>query len=157
MIDSKQKWIALAAFLLVVLGVGFTIGLTIRPGAWYESLNKPFFTPPNWVFGPMWTFVYILIAIAGWRVWLTEGARSLAFGVWALQMALNWAWTPLFFGAQEIGLGLIVILSLLAVCVFFAVRVRDRQARLCFIPYIAWLTYASALNMGIFLLNQGGV
>lgn len=153
MSDPKFKWLALSAFLFVVLAVGFTIGLTIRPGEWYQTLDRPFFTPPDRVFGPAWTVVYILIAVAGWRVWLTEGIRSTSLGLWALQMALNWAWTPTFFGAHQIGLGLLVILLLLAVSVLFTIRVRDRLASRCFVPYLAWLAYASALNLAIFVLN----
>lgn len=108
----------LAFFVIGVVGVGFAIGLTIRPGAWYESLEKPFFTPPNWVFGPVWTVVYVLIAIAGWRVALSEGFSSAAFRLWGLQMVLNWAWTPIFFGAHSISLGLVTILSLSTVAIF---------------------------------------
>jgi tryptophan-rich sensory protein len=151
--EPRFKWVSLLAFLFVVLAVGFTIGLTIRPGEWYQALAKPFFTPPNWVFGPIWTIVYILIAIAGWRAWLKHGARTFPFALWMLQMVLNWAWTPLFFGAQQIALGLFIILLLLVVAVLFTVRAHDRQASLCFIPYIAWLIYASALNLAIFVLN----
>lgn len=136
-----------------VVGVGFAIGLTIRPGAWYESLEKPFFTPPNWVFGPVWTVVYLLIAIAGWRVALSEGFSSSAFRLWGLQMVLNWAWTPIFFGAHSISLGLITILSLSAVAMFFMAKARDGWAFWCFAPYIVWLCYASALNAAILALN----
>jgi tryptophan-rich sensory protein len=147
------RWVVLAAFLVVVLGVGFTIGMTVRPGAWYEALYKPFFTPPNWLFGPAWTIVYTLIAIAGWRVWLTAGIGSVPAGLWIAQMVLNWAWSPVFFGAHLPGAGLAVILALLAVSLMFIARVRDRVARWCFVPYVAWLTYATALNLAIVVLN----
>jgi benzodiazapine receptor len=149
----KFRLVVLAVFLVVVLAVGFTIGLTIRPGAWYAALNKPFFTPPNWVFGPVWTIVYILIALAGWRVALTEGFRSTSFRLWLLQMVLNWAWTPIFFGAHLVAPGLAVILSLLAVTLLFIRLSTDAVARWCFAPYAAWLCYASALNGAILALN----
>jgi translocator protein len=151
--SGKFSLVVLATFLIVVLGVGFSIGLTIRPGAWYASLNKPSFTPPNWVFGPAWTIVYILIAVAGWRVALTEGFRSTAFILWGLQMILNWAWTPTFFGAHLILPGLVIILSLFTVAVMFMVRARDRLAAWCFGPYVGWLCYASSLNAAIWVLN----
>lgn len=151
--EAKSRLIILCMFFAVVLGVGFAIGLTIRPGEWYQSLNKPFFTPPNWVFGPIWTIVYILIAVAGWRVAVTAGFRSGAFRLWLLQMALNWAWTPTFFGAHLIGPGLAVIVSLLAVTVWFIVRTKDAIARWCFAPYVVWLGYASALNAAILVVN----
>ena len=109
-----NRIVSLLIFLVVVLGVGFTIGLTIRPGDWYEALSKPFFTPPNWLFGPAWTLVYTLVALAGWRVLVKEGPNSPAFRLWLVQMVLNWAWTPVFFGLHQIGIGLVVIVCLLA-------------------------------------------
>lgn len=153
MTSVMSKWLGLAAFLIVVLSVGFTIGMTIRHGEWYQSLEKPFFTPPNWVFRPTWTVVYILIAVAGWRVCLTEGMTSAAFGFWVAQMALNWAWTPMFFGAHWTEFGLFIILSLLGVSFAFMARAKDRVATLCFAPYVVWLLYASALNVAIVALN----
>lgn len=144
---------ALALFLVVVLGVGFTIGLTIRPGMWYQGIEKPVFTPPNWVFGPVWTVVYLLIAVAGWRIWTIYGAGSRLFGLWIVQMLLNWAWTPVFFGAHLMGLGLVTILTLLGVVLVMAFTARDRVVSLCLAPYCLWLGYASALNGAIWLLN----
>lgn len=153
MSEAKFRLVVLGLFLVVVLGVGFAIGLTIRPGEWYASLQKPFFTPPNWVFGPVWTVVYVLIAIAGWRVAMTEGFGSPSFRLWGVQMILNWAWTPIFFGAQLILPGLAVILALLAVALAFVMRVSDGVARWCFGPYVLWLAYASTLNAAIAFLN----
>lgn len=95
----------------------------------------------------------LLIAIAGWRVALSEGFSSSAFRLWGLQMVLNWAWTPIFFGAHSISLGLITILSLSAVAMFFMAKARDGWAFWCFAPYIVWLCYASALNAAILALN----
>jgi len=145
--------IFLAIFVSVVVGVGFAIGLTVRPGDWYQSLDKPFFTPPSWVFGPVWTVVYILIGVAGWRVALTEGFRAKSFGIWAAQMLLNWLWTPVFFGAHLVAPGLAVILALLVVVMMFMAIVVDRVAFWCFAPYAVWLAYASALNGAILILN----
>lgn len=153
MTPSPHRYVWLITFLIVVLGVGFTIGLTIRPGEWYQALNKPFFTPPNWLFGPAWTLVYVLIAIAGWRVTITEGPTSAAFGLWLGQMLLNWAWTPVFFGLHRIGLGLTVIVCLLVIVLIFMAKPGDRVARRCFAPYALWLCYATALNAAIFVLN----
>jgi tryptophan-rich sensory protein len=150
---SPKRFVWLIVFLVIVLGVGFTIGLTIRPGAWYQTLEKPFFTPPNWLFGPAWTLVYILIAVAGWRVMATEGLNSPAFRLWLGQMVLNWAWTPVFFGFHQIGFGLVVIVCLLATVLAFMLKSADRVARWCFAPYALWLCYATALNAAIFALN----
>lgn len=150
---SRGSYTALFLFLLLVLAVGFTIGLTIRPGEWYQSLAKPWFTPPNWLFAPAWTLVYILIAIAGWRVTIIDGFNSTAFRLWMVQMILNWTWTPTFFGFHQIGLGLAVIVCLLAIVVAFMIKVQDRFARWCFAPYALRLVYATSLNAAIFLLN----
>lgn len=150
---ARKTYTSLAIFLVVVLATGFMIGLTIQPGEWYQSLSKPFFTPPNWLFGPAWTVVYILIAIAGWRVAISEGFNSTAFRLWVAQMLLNWAWTPVFFGFQQIGWGLLVIVCLLLTVIAFMLKVSDRSARLCFIPYALWLVYATSLNAAIFALN----
>jgi benzodiazapine receptor len=150
---SPRRYALLAIFLMIVLGVGFAIGLTIRPGAWYQTLAKPFFTPPNWLFGPAWTVVYMLIAIAGWRVTITEGTNSPSFRLWLGQMLLNWAWTPVFFGLHQIGPGLVIIVTLLATVLAFIWKTRDQLARWCFAPYALWLCYASALNAAILILN----
>ena len=153
MSGARMRMVILALFVTVVLGIGFAIGLTIRPGAWYESLARPSFTPPNWLFAPVWTAVYVLIAVAGWRVALTEGFRSKSFGLWIAQMVLNWLWTPIFFGGHLIAPGLATVLALLAVSVVFMFTVADRIAFWCFAPYVIWLAYASALNGAILILN----
>ncbi|KQT83807.1 TspO/MBR family protein [Aurantimonas sp. Leaf443] len=148
-----KRWGALLLFLLVSLGGGLLIGANNVPGGWYEGLNKPWFNPPDWVFAPAWTVLYILIAIAGWRVWRTGESRPKA--LWALQMALNFAWSPLFFTAQAPGLALAVILALLAAILGFlaATRAREPVAFWCFVPYAAWVAYASLLNLAIVRLN----
>lgn len=153
MTAPQRSYAVLGLFFIVVLGVGFTIGLTIRPGAWYEALVKPFFTPPNWLFGPAWSLIYLLIATAGWRVIISEGFPSRAFRFWLLQMLLNWMWTPVFFGLHHIVIGLVVIVALLVTVIAFIVSARDRVARWCFVPYALWLCYATCLNAGILLLN----
>lgn len=153
MTTSPNRILLLLIFLVVVLGVGFTIGLTIRPGAWYEALAKPFFTPPNWLFGPAWTLVYTLIGVAGWRVAVTAGMNSSEFRLWLVQMLLNWAWTPVFFGLHQLGIGLMVILCLLITVLAFMFKSGDRVARWCFAPYALWLFYATTLNAAIFALN----
>jgi translocator protein len=150
---SRGSYTALFLFMVLVLAVGFTIGMTIRPGEWYQSLAKPWFTPPNCLFAPAWTLVYILIAIAGWRVTISEGFNSTAFRLWMAQMLLNWTWTPTFFGFHQIAFGLVVIVCLLAIVFIFTIKVRDRFARWCFAPYALWLVYATSLNAAIFFLN----
>jgi tryptophan-rich sensory protein len=151
---TPRPWLALAVFLVVVLGVGFFIGTQSSPGAWFEGLDKPWFNPPAWVFAPVWTVIYILIAVAGWRIWTIE-ARSPAMMVWFAQMLLNWAWSPTFFGAQQLWLSLAVILALWVLIVAFIVVARkyDSFAVLLFVPYLAWVSFASVLNWSIAVLN----
>lgn len=147
------RW-SLVVFLLLVLGGGLALGYLTAPGEWYAGLQKPSFNPPAWVFGPAWTTLYILIAIAGWLVWRRDRA-GLPMKLWWAQLALNFAWTPVFFAAHQIGAALAVILALLAVILSFIATAwrQDRTAALLFLPYAAWVAFASALNGAIFALN----
>lgn len=148
------RYIPLLLFLLMVVGGGSLIGVANDPGAWYASLRKPAFNPPDWIFGPVWTFLYILIAIAGWRIWRlrqTGGAMS----VWWMQLGLNFLWSPVFFTLQSPLAALVVILGLLASIATF-IRLTwdlDRPAALLFVPYAAWVLFATLLNAAIVVLN----
>jgi len=150
---SKQH-ISLALFLVLVVGGGLSIGYLTEPGEWYAQLAKPTFNPPGWVFGPVWTALYILIAITGWRLWRRDRG-GWPMKLWWAQLTLNFSWSPVFFSAHEIGLAFAVILLLLAVLVAFIVATwrRDRLAACLFIPYALWVVFASALNASIFALN----
>lgn len=151
---TPQPWIALAAFLVVVLGIGALIGTQSQPGAWYENLVKPPLNPPNWVFGPVWFSLYVMIAIAGWRVWMAA-PRSKAMKFWGAQMLLNWAWSPVWFLAQMPWLAFIILVAMwLAIAGFIlAARRHDPIAAWLFVPYIAWVSFAGYLNLSIALLN----
>jgi translocator protein len=150
-----MRYVALAAFIVVVLACGSLIGLVVRPDTWYATLNKPPFNPPDWVFAPVWTALYVMIAIAGWRVWIQNGMRSRAMALWLMQMSLNFAWTPMFFGAHATKAALIIILCLLIAIVGFIIAAwpRDRIAASLFVPYAAWVAFACALNAAIVVLN----
>jgi benzodiazapine receptor len=150
----KSHHLALILFLLLVVGGGIAIGYLTAPGDWYAGLAKPSFNPPNWVFGPTWTILYVLIAVAGWRVWRKESG-GWTMRLWWVQLALNFLWTPAFFGAHRIGLALAVILLLLSVIVaFIALSWRQhRTSAWLFMPYAAWVGFASLLNAAIFALN----
>lgn len=145
---------ALGLFIVVVVGCGFAIGYFNIPDGWYAGLSKTSFNPPNWVFAPVWSVVYVLIAIAGWRTW-DNNPRSAASALWLLQMLLNYAWSPVFFTAHWIRGALAVIVALLVsvLAFIFASWRTDRVRALVFIPYAAWVVFASALNLGIVLLN----
>lgn len=142
------------AFILVVSGIGAAIGLMNAPGEWFASLDKPFFNPPGWLFGPVWTVLYVMIAIAGARTALAA-PRSAAMRLWIVQMALNFLWSPAFFGLRSPAAGLMVILPLLASIIAFIISSRksDRIAALFFWPYLAWVGFATVLNASIWALN----
>ncbi|WP_367714942.1 TspO/MBR family protein [Nitratireductor sp. GISD-1A_MAKvit] len=142
-------------FMLLVLGGGLVIGYLTAPGAWYAALEKPAFNPPGWVFGPAWTFLYILIALAGARMWLRE-RHGTAMKLWWSQLALNFAWSPVFFSLHQIGLALVIIFGLaINIVALIAVTWRvDRPSALMFLPYAGWVLFASLLNGFILLLNQ---
>jgi tryptophan-rich sensory protein len=152
---NKER-IQLIPFLAVVVGGGLLIGATNLPGSWYADLVKPSFTPPNWLFAPAWTVLYLLVACAGWRTFERQ-PRSLAMGFWYLQLALNFGWSPVMFTLHAIALALMIILALLAaICGFIVVQwPRDRIAALLFVPYAAWVGYATLLNAAVWYLNSG--
>ena len=145
---------AIVPFVLLVVGGGLLIGFFTAPGPWYEALAKPSFNPPSWLFGPVWTILYVLIAVAGWRIWQRERSGA-AMKLWWLQLTLNFLWSPVFFALHRIGLALVVILALLAaVLVFIAIaRKVDGLAAWFFVPYAAWVAFASLLNASIWMLN----
>jgi tryptophan-rich sensory protein len=149
-----NKWLALILFVAVVFVCGSLIGYTTAPGEWYASLQKPSFNPPNWLFGPVWSILYVMIGVAGWRVWKADGG-STALVVWAVQLALNFLWSPIFFAAQNPGLALVVVVGMwLSIVAFIATAWRvDRIAAWLFVPYLAWVSFATLLNASIWWLN----
>lgn len=148
-----KRLAVLALFVVLVVGGGLVIGYFNVPGAWYGQLAKPVFNPPNWVFAPVWTVLYFLIAVAGWRV--SDRVKGWPMVVWWLQLALNFLWSPTFFTAHQIGAAFLVILLLLAMIATFNAIVwpRDRVAAWLFVPYLAWVGFASLLNGAIYTLN----
>lgn len=131
-----------------------TTGAMFEPGEWYDGLKKPSWTPPKWLFPVAWTTLYLFMSFAAMRVALLEGnAHAMAF--YALQLALNTLWTPIFFGLRRMRAGMIVILCLW-VAVFgtmIAFFRLDWIAGTLFVPYVAWVTAASALNWSVWRLN----
>ena len=146
-------WLLFSIFLVACLGAGMTGGL-FPPGAWYSRLEKPWFTPPNWVFPVTWMVLYVCMAVAGARVALAED-NSIAVALWALQIAFNGLWTPVFFGLRNIRVGM-AVLALLWVSVLscmLAMWQVDTIAGMLFAPYLLWVTIAGALNAGVWRLN----
>ncbi|WAP67080.1 TspO/MBR family protein [Jiella pelagia] len=148
-----MRYLPLPLFLLLSVGGGGLIGLAVETGGWYADLAKPSFNPPDWVFAPVWGTLYIFIGFAGWRVW--RSGLGAAHKLWWLQLALNFAWPPVFFSAHTLGAALIVILALdAAVVAFMAATWRtERISALLFLPYLAWVAYASLLNAALWWLN----
>lgn len=144
----------LVIFIIISLGGGLSIGLTNQPGTWYYALVKPPFNPPDWVFGPVWSVLYILIAIAGARTW-ARGPSSPAMIVWFVQLGLNFAWTPVFFTLERPDWALAIIVVLLIAIVGYIALTwrRDRLSALFFVLYALWVAFATALNFEIWRLN----
>jgi tryptophan-rich sensory protein len=149
-----NRGLSLLGFLVLVVGGGLAIGYLTAPGDWYAGLAKPLFNPPGGLFAPVWTVLYILVAIAGWRTFERD-RRGWAMRLWWVQLVLNFAWSPTFFAAHMIGAALaIVLLMLAAILAFIAASWRqDRVAAWLFAPYAAWVAFASVLNGSIFALN----
>ncbi|MGA9794051.1 MAG: TspO/MBR family protein [Rhizomicrobium sp.] len=150
---------ALLGFVLVAEAAGAAASLVTRPAieSWFPLLLKPSFQPPDWLFAPVWVALYALMAWAAWRVWRVRGLKSPPIILYAIQLALNCAWSFVFFGGHRIGLALIEI-AILFVLVIATAAVfwrNDRWAGALMLPYIAWLGYATALNGAIFQLNGG--
>jgi len=146
-------WVYFAIFLAACFAVGSTGGL-FPPGPWYERLKKPRWTPPNWLFPVAWTTLYLCIAAAGARAAISPD-NGLAMALWALQIALNGLWTPVFFGLQKMRLGLIVLMGLwgaVAACMV-ALWMVDWIAGVLFVPYLVWVSVAGALNFSVLRLN----
>lgn len=149
-----NRWPSRLGFLVLVIGGGLGIGYMTAPGEWYAGLAKPSFNPPGWIFGPVWTVLYVLIAVAGWRTFERDRA-GWPMRLWWTQLALNFLWSPVFFAAHRIGLALAIVLLMLAVILAFIAAVwrRDRVAACLFAPYAAWVIFASVLNGAIWMLN----
>jgi benzodiazapine receptor len=156
-IPSYPK-LAAAILLCVIAGsLGSLVTIT-GPGSWYASLQKPFFTPPNWVFAPMWITLFVLMGIALYLVWESGPQHrdvQVALGIFSVQFILNVLWSFLFFGLRSPLLGLVDILLLwimIAATIGAFYRVKKSAAYLL-VPYIAWVSLASALNGAVWFMN----
>ncbi|MEJ8567042.1 TspO/MBR family protein [Elongatibacter sediminis] len=153
-----SRYLPLALFLvLVVMAAAF--GASFPAGDWYVELRKPYWTPPAWVFGPAWSVLYVLMALAMWRVWITgHYVRVGALIWWLIQLGLNAAWSWLFFGLNRIGwamaeMALLVVFVILCIKAFSSI---SRLATWMMVPYLLWLLFAFALNVTIWDMNGGG-
>jgi tryptophan-rich sensory protein len=147
--------------LLVSIGITFSaayVGSRFPVDAWYGALTKPSWNPPNWVFGPVWGLLYLLIAIAAWLVWREKGfaGAGMALAIFGIQLVLNAAWSWIFFGLHELGFALVEILVLWGAILWTILafwRVTTVSGILL-IPYLLWVTFASVLNFTLWNLNK---
>lgn len=158
-IGTGRDILALVLLVGLCLGVGGLGGAVTAESVttWYATLNKPSFNPPNWIFGPVWTALYILMGVAAWRVWRAAD-RDTARGplaVFALQLAVNLGWSVAFFGLRNPGLAVAVILALDLLVLVTALMFRriDRLAAWLLVPYLAWISFATLLNVTIWRIN----
>ncbi len=151
-----RSLVSFLGFVLLVAVVAGTAAIW-SPDAWYAGLHKPSWNPPGWVFGPVWGVLYLAIATAGWRLWQAEASvsRTVSMWLWTAQLALNAAWTPLFFGLHQPLVALLDILLLVAVigASFGWFRQSSQLAAWLFAPYLLWVLFATALNAAIVILN----
>lgn len=132
-------------------------GIWFPPDAWYVNLEKPSWNPPNWIFGPMWSTLYLLMGISAWMVWSRDGfsRAGAALTLFLLQLGLNALWTPVFFGMKRPDLALVIIVALLIMIAVTrkAFRRHDRLAAWLLVPYLLWVGFATALNAVLWRLN----
>ncbi len=160
LLKSERRWWVLAGLLILCLGVGWTAGaITAGPvRTWYPGLAKPQWTPPSWVFAPVWTALYVMMAVAAFRVWCTNprfSATRLALIFFFVQLGFNLAWSFCFFGLRSPGLALIDIVLLWAALALatYAFFDRERIAGLLMLPCLVWVSFAAALNWAIWSMN----
>ena len=150
---------ALLVFLLLCFAAAAigAFAVTTSVNTWYPQLEKPSFAPPNQVFGPVWTALYLMIAFSGWLLWRgrSDANISLPLALYAVQLALNAAWSVIFFGLRQPGFAAVeIILLFAAIALYAAVSWKiSRPASLLMLPYLAWVGFASVLNIAIWILN----
>lgn len=157
-----QKYLRIAAIVLTCLAVGYFSSLVTRDNipTWYATLKKPFFNPPNWVFAPVWTILYIMMGIAAGRVWnkVDSDQQNVKKGMYffIIQLALNALWSYLFFGMHNLFLSIIeiILLWLMIYETYSQFKKVDRLASKLLVPYLVWVSYASILTASVWYLNK---
>jgi translocator protein len=150
--------LGLAGWLVMSFAAGW-IGSRFMPDAWYSSLAKPSWNPPNWIFAPVWSALYVLMGVAAWLVWRKAGfsGAGAALGLFVVQLVLNALWSYLFFGQHRLDLAFFDIVALwVAILVVMLLFWRmNTVAGALMLPYLAWVSFASLLNFVIWRLNRG--
>lgn len=153
---SWSDGLGLLGFVAACVAVASS-GAVFRPGDWYERLRKPWWRPPNWLFAPAWTVLYMMIAVSGWLVWRKAGfaGAALPLALYGVQLLLNAAWSGFFFGLRRMELALVDVallwLSILGLIVLFSPI--NGTAALLLVPYLAWVSFAAFLNWTMWRLN----
>lgn len=158
--NRLSAW-ALIVSLLITLGIGAVAGLFTEPEikTWYIYLHKPTFNPPNWIFAPVWTSLYILIGISAWMIWKQRNSMpgyTSAKNIYFVQLFFNFLWSIVFFGTHQI-FGAIIIIALLWVCIIINMGKfarLNKTAAWLLLPYLLWVSFAGVLNVSIYLLNR---
>ncbi|MEN9975514.1 MAG: hypothetical protein RLZZ282_1520 [Verrucomicrobiota bacterium] len=148
-----RNGLALVGFIIVTFCAPL-LGAVAMPGEWYASLQKPAWNPPAWIFGPAWTLLYTLMAVAAWLVWKRNGWQW-PLRLYFVQLTLNAAWTPIFFGAHALGWALVEIGALWTAILLTMLRFHrvNPTAGALFVPYLAWVTFATILNFTLWRMN----
>lgn len=151
------RWLALAGWIGLCFAAAAPGGW-FMPGEWYATLKKPAWNPPGWIFGPVWSALYTMMAVAAWRVWQLGGwaGQRRPLLLFLAQLALNALWTPLFFGWHRAGLAFaeIVLLWLAIAATLIRFSRVSRSAAWLLVPYLAWVSFAAVLNFTLWRLNS---
>lgn len=156
---ERTRWIGLAIFIVICVSAGGLGAIATRPEieVWYKSIEKPSWNPPDYVFGPVWTTLFVMMGIAAWLVWKPGGfkAAKQSLTLFAVQINLNVAWSWIFFGMHQQGWAFveIVILWVAIVATTVAFFLKSKIAGWLMVPYLAWVSFASVLNFAIWQLN----
>lgn len=153
----KNNWLALTGFIVLSEGAGVVGSLFTSPNipTWYATLTRPPIAPPNWIFAPVWTILFLLMGVAAYLVWRSGSRTQLALRIFGLQLALNVLWSILFFGLQSPGAAFIeiIFLWLSIVWTMYAFAKHSTFAAWLLSPHLAWVTFAGTLNYFIWTLN----
>jgi tryptophan-rich sensory protein len=154
---KKENWQKLVVALAIPQIIGGAGAFFTAPQiqGWYSQLNKPFYSPPNWIFGPVWTLLFIMMGLAQFLIWKKKKLNDPIFNIYWIQLGLNYAWSVIFFGQQSPGWALVEIVFL-----WIAIRLTIRNfykvnkvAGKLLYPYLAWVSFATILNLGVWWLN----
>lgn len=154
--ERSKDLLGLAFWVVLTFSVA-AFGSQFQPGEWYTNIAKPTWTPPGWLFGPVWSILYLSMSVSAWLVWRqrSKSAVSLPLGLYLVHLAVNGLWSWMFFGRQWIGLALIDLVALVILVAITAAMFRriNRTAGLLLLPYLLWISFATALNTQIWRMN----